>query len=165
MVFILSALWWIKIRGLWKLPDGRDCLRGKLGLILMGRAMLSKSLIQFSVDGQGCVLYLLFGLRPNYGRGNYSNGEFLQNTCASLYFIQCPWPLSRPLSTHTSAWDSWTLTGKSASVFWGQERMRWLDSIIDSTDAWHAAVHGFTKSQTQLTEWQHLFIASCYYPV
>ena len=27
--------------------------------------MLSKSLIQFSVDGQGCVPSLLFGLRPN----------------------------------------------------------------------------------------------------
>ena len=29
-VFILSSLWWIRIRGLWKLPDGRDWLRGKL---------------------------------------------------------------------------------------------------------------------------------------
>ena len=28
---------------------------GKLGLVLMGGAMLSKSLIQFSVDGWGCV--------------------------------------------------------------------------------------------------------------
>ena len=28
---------------------------GELGLVLMGRAMLSKSLIQFSVDGQGFV--------------------------------------------------------------------------------------------------------------
>ena len=26
--------------------------------------MLSKSLIQFSVDGRGCVPFLLFGLRP-----------------------------------------------------------------------------------------------------
>ena len=26
VVFILSALWWIRIRGLWKLPDGRDWL-------------------------------------------------------------------------------------------------------------------------------------------
>ena len=33
---------------------------GKLGLVLMGGAMLSKSLIQFSVDGRGCVLSLLF---------------------------------------------------------------------------------------------------------
>ena len=33
---------------------------GKLGLVLMGRAMLSKSLVQFSVDGWGCVPSLLF---------------------------------------------------------------------------------------------------------
>ena len=61
VVFILSALWWIRIRGLWKLPDGRDWLRGKLGLVLMGGAMLSKSLIQFSVGGWGCVPSLLVG--------------------------------------------------------------------------------------------------------
>ena len=29
-------------------------MRGKLGLVLMGGAMLSKSLIQFSVDGWSC---------------------------------------------------------------------------------------------------------------
>ena len=34
--------------------------RGKLGLVLMGVAMLSKSLIQFSVVGWGCVPSLLF---------------------------------------------------------------------------------------------------------
>ena len=31
-------------------------------------------------------------------------------------FIQCPWPHCRPLSTHTSTKDSWTLTGESGSV-------------------------------------------------
>ena len=54
---------------------------GKLGLVLMGRAMLHKSLIQFSMDGQGCVPSLLFDLRPNYGRGNKENGNPLQYSC------------------------------------------------------------------------------------
>ena len=46
VVFILSAFWWKRIRSLWKLPDGKDWLWGKLSLALVGRAMLSKSLIQ-----------------------------------------------------------------------------------------------------------------------
>ena len=40
---------------MWKLPDGRDWLWGKLGLTLVGKAMLSKSLTQFSADGWGYV--------------------------------------------------------------------------------------------------------------
>ena len=91
MTFILSALWWIRIRGLWKLPAGRDWLRGKLGLVLMGGARFSKSLIQFSVDGRGCVPSLLFDLRPNYDGGNEDKGDLLQKVpctsccaCASI---------------------------------------------------------------------------------
>ena len=40
--------------------------------------MFSNSLIQFSLDGQGCVPSLLFDLRPNYGGGNEDNGDLLQ---------------------------------------------------------------------------------------
>ena len=60
VIFSLSALWWRRIRGLWKLPDGRDWLRGKLGLVLISGANLSKSFVQFSVDGWSCVPSLLF---------------------------------------------------------------------------------------------------------
>ena len=48
-----------KDKRLMELSDGNDLLRGKLGLVLLGRAMLSKSLIQFSVDGWSCVPSLL----------------------------------------------------------------------------------------------------------
>ena len=64
VIRLVSFLWlwfsvylpsWRRIRGLWKFPDGRDWQRGKQGLVLMGGATLSKSLIQFSVDGWSCV--------------------------------------------------------------------------------------------------------------
>ena len=51
----------------------------------------------------------------------------------------------------------------------GQQRMRWFNSITDSMnmnlskfleivkdrEAWHAAVHGVTKSQIRLSNWTH----------
>ena len=86
-----------------------DCLWRNLDPILMVGAMLSKSLIQFSVDGRGCVSSLLFDLKPNYGGGNEYNG------CHTHH----PQPCSRPLPTHTSTGDSWILSGKSGSVSCG----------------------------------------------
>ena len=87
--------------------------------VLMGEAMLSKSLIQISVDGRGCVPSLLFDLRPNYGGGDEDNGNLLQKVPCRPCHTQWPRPCSRPPLTHASAGDSWTLTGKSGSVSLG----------------------------------------------
>ena len=86
----------------------------------MGRAILSKSLIQFSVNGWGCVPFLLFDLRPNYGGGNEGNSDLLQKVPSMHCCTQCPQPCSRPLRTHASlsVGDFLTLMGKSGSVSW-----------------------------------------------
>ena len=81
--------------------------------------MLSKSLIQFSVEGWGCVSSQLFDLRPNCGGGNEDNSDLLQKVPCGPYYIQCPLPCSRPPLNHASARDSWTLTGKFGSVSCG----------------------------------------------
>ena len=88
---LMEASWWERLT------------EGKLGLVLMGGAILYKSLIQFCIDGQGYVPSLLFDLRPNYGGGNEDNGNLLQK-------VPCPATLSAPciwqVPTQASARDS-----------------------------------------------------------
>ena len=48
---------------------------------------------------------------------NEDYGDFLQKIPCMYGYTQCPQPFSRPPLTHTSTADSWTLTGKSGSVF------------------------------------------------
>ena len=76
------------------------------GSCSVGGAMLSKSLIQFSVDGWGCVPSLLFDLRLNGGGGKEDNGNLLQKVPCMHCCTQCPRPHSRPPPTHGSARDS-----------------------------------------------------------
>ena len=88
-------LWLIRIRGFWKLSDGQDWLWGKLVLVVMGGAMLSKSLTQYSVDGWGFVPSLLVDLRPNFGEGNEDDGDLLQKVLCLHCCSQCPQVCSR----------------------------------------------------------------------
>ena len=61
--------------------------------------MLSKSLIQFSVDRWGCVPSLFFDLRPNYGGGNEDNGDILQKVPMEALLHSVP-PALQQASTH-----------------------------------------------------------------
>ena len=58
--------------------------------ILQARAMLSKSLIQLSVGGWGCVPSLLFYLRPNYGGGNEYNDDPFKRSHAGTATLSAP---------------------------------------------------------------------------
>jgi len=85
----------------------------------MGRAMLSKSLIQFSVDGRGCVPSLLFTWGQTMVEVMKIMVTSFKKSHACTTALSAPNPAAGhhwPLPTHASAGDFWTLPGKSGSV-------------------------------------------------
>ena len=111
MVFILSALWCIWIKGIWDLPDGRDWLWGNLVLVLIGGTMLSISLIQFFVGEWGCVPFLLFSWRQTMVEVMVIMETYFKRTSACTVVLNVPdstaghcWPMLSPETLgHTHA--------------------------------------------------------------
>ena len=104
---------------LMKLPDGRDWLRGKLGLVLFGGGHALWTFNPILCWSAGlCSLPIIY-LSPNCGGGNEDNDNLPQKVACMQCYTQCPWPCSRPPPTPASARDSWTLLGKSGSVSCG----------------------------------------------
>ena len=92
----------MRLRGLYKLPDGRDWWWEKLGLALVGRAMLTKIVIKLSAGEWGCVSWLAWG-NPTL-RSTRSTVELMVNskrayTNGHLPRLLLPLSLSLPWAT------------------------------------------------------------------
>ena len=83
--------------------------------------MLSKSFIQFSVYGWGCVPSLLFDLSPSYGGGNEDNGCCCPTLCDPIDSSPPGSSVHGILQARTLEWGAIAF---SAIIVWSQVNNR-----------------------------------------
>ena len=123
-MLLLFALWWRMVRGLCKLPNGRDWQWKKLSLVLVGRVLLGKASIQLSADGCSCTPSLVVvwpELTQPWGLGALWEGWcWTPRGCMPKgTFLAVPHPSGEPLLTHISIRGPRTPAGRFGSVSCG----------------------------------------------
>ena len=87
----------------------------------------------------------------------------LATWCEELTYWKRPWRWERLKAGgewDDRGWDGWMASPTQCTWIWASSRS-WL--VMDR-EAWHAVVHGVTKSQTRLSDWTELRLVIAFLP-
>ena len=149
----------------WRIPGTEE----PSGLLVYGVALSRTQLKRLSSSSSSSQWYWRMLLRVPW-RARRSNQSILKeiNSEYSLegLMLKLMFQYFGHLMQRANSLEKTLMLGKTKGKRRRRQRMRWLDSITDSTDmnlsklreivedrgAWHATVHGVAKSQTQFSD-------------
>ena len=148
-----------------KLPDGSDWVWGKQGLVLVGKARLNKSLIQFSADGQAEyssdheLVIAKFGLKlKKIGKTT----RLLRYSLNQIPYDYMGFPGgSEAKASACDTGDPGSIPGFGRSPEEGNGNPLQYYGLENPMDrgAWWATIHRVARSQTRLSDYTlHLWL-------